>query len=92
MSFEDNNLNDSFNVESFSEFYNDNIQDEYDNHIMRKYLKPCSNCGELVSKKNLTNGICNCCNTSNKHLDYRTKSINANKNLGFIDNLLNNNW
>ncbi len=90
--YEDIECSEAFKVESFEDFYNENIESDYDEYIMRKYLKPCKNCGELVNKNHLYNGLCNLCCKSEIAENHRGTTVNASRNLHFIEDLIENKW
>lgn len=80
----------SYNVESFEEFYRDNIHDENDERIMREFMIPCINCGELVSKQYIKpSGMCTMCETSDSHKYHRGTHNNAGHNQSFQSRLMN---
>ena len=57
---------------------------------MRKYLIPCCNCAELVSKEYINNsGLCNICETSESTKNIRASHSNASSNQSFQSRLMN---
>ena len=87
--YEDNICDENFHTEIVSDFVRDNISSEHDEYIMRTYMKPCNNCGELVSKTNIQpNGMCYLCSMSDKHAEIRGSSSNATSNYSSLEKIV----
>ncbi len=82
---EDWMLDESFQVETG---FIDSLESEQEINIARKYLKPCSNCGEWVSKENICDDICNICNMSENHSERRSMSSEASDNYRSLEQLV----
>lgn len=80
--YEDWFLDDDFHVETNREL----IEEEGADEVFR-FLSPCRNCGELVSKGNLHDGICNLCSCSETHARIRGGSSEASSNYHTLEDV-----